>query len=197
MSVTIPPGYAQLALQWQIIGGSKIFVSTLGFLPAAGEIDPQAMANAMDVLWLTRFGPAQTSNQYNRLPTIVRYRPAGGGDVQIAQSGVTSPGTAVWSPPPPNTVLLVTKVTALGGRKNRGRMYLPPCFITESEINQLGIINAGWLTSLQTLLTGFRADVVASSRSLQLLHSGVEAPTAITALTHNNMVATQRRRLRG
>jgi hypothetical protein len=75
-------------------------------------------------------------------------------------SGVAQSGSRVLSSAPPNNNMLIQKRTALAGRKNRGRVYLPYSF-DETGVDEAGILSGGevsgaqaranaWLTALDT-----------------------------------------------
>jgi hypothetical protein len=94
----------------------------------------------------------------------------------------------------PQTQGLIHKKTALAGRKNRGRMYIPD--MEESQVNNNGLLNGSAVALLQDIadawfgLTGADALIGAP----QVLHEDASAPTEITAMTVETTVATQRRR---
>lgn len=113
----------------------------------------------------------------------------------------------------PNTAYLVNKVTALGGRRNRGRMFLPGVF--DGAVDDSGLVASGTVTQIQTALDDFLASMSIFGLSLLILHSPAYTwglvnnqprriysstpppdPTPVTALIMTGMVATQRRRLR-
>lgn len=107
--------------------------------------------------------------------------------------------------PPPSVSLLVQKATNLGGRRGRGRVYIP--WVTqEAAINDVGNIDG---TSLavrqQNALNWFLAlengGIPANTPTpMVVLHdeagAGVEpAPTPVVGLVVSQLVANQRRRL--
>lgn len=107
---------------------------------------------------------------------------------------------------PPNVACLVKKSTAVGGRKNRGRMFFP-WMLASADVNEGGTIDGGKVAYLQNLFTLFLSDLVAGNVPMTIANRTFNQPnpphhvTAITA-THNvttllveNLVATQRRRL--
>lgn len=113
----------------------------------------------------------------------------------------------------PNTAYLVNKVTALGGRRHRGRMFLPGVF--DGAVDDSGIVAGATVTQVQVALDDFLVSMGVFGLSLVILHSpsyvwGLVGgqprriyssatppePTPVTALTMTGMVATQRRRLR-
>jgi hypothetical protein len=96
-----------------------------------------------------------------------------------------------------NVSYLVRKVTALGGRAGRGRMYLPGP--TEADVNEAGAILGARVTSLQAALNDFLTQMVADGDGPVLLHgvgSPISTPTPITSFSLDTRAATQRRRLR-
>lgn len=109
-------------------------------------------------------------------------------------------GTLVGNALPINCSILVKKQTALGGRRNRGRMFFP-C-PEESATDPAGVYAPASVTAfnVQTakLLTGgtvhtafgFLGDPV-------VLHeTGSQTPAEVTDLVTQSKIATQRRRLR-
>ena len=110
----------------------------------------------------------------------------------------TAPGGNAGAASPPNTAMLVKKGTSRGGRKGRGRMFvpgLPADYVADTGFlaGVQGVLN----DQFNTLMTGLKTDL--NDAELVLLHSepGDGDPDVITSFTVDNMVATQRRRLRG
>jgi hypothetical protein len=98
---------------------------------------------------------------------------------------------------PPNTSVLISKVTNQGGRSGRGRMYWPG--IREDQIDNGGMLNSGLLAGVQAGFDGFLADMATSGLQLVLEHgpdSPFGIPGVVSALPVSSKVATQRRRLR-
>jgi hypothetical protein len=123
---------------------------------------------------------------------LVKYGPNDVGPTATSASGVG--GSDLSDQAPPNVAYLVRKGTALGGRKNRGRMYLPG--VDEGEVLQGGTIQPGKLAGVEAAVDAFMAAMIADGHTLVVLHNGPEIPTEITSLTVDGTVATQRRRLR-
>lgn len=95
----------------------------------------------------------------------------------------------------PQCSLLVTKRTNLGGRAGRGRMYVGAPL--EDYVNNVGVVDGTYLgnvqTALDTLISGTETIIGGDA---YLLHSGpTPAPTLITSLTVQPLLATQRRRM--
>lgn len=96
----------------------------------------------------------------------------------------------------PNVALLVEKQTGLGGRRGRGRMYIPG--IIEAAVTEGGDLTGDAPTDFQNAADELLTLLLGSLIEMVVLHSVVSVvPTAVTALTVDQRVATQRRRLRG
>lgn len=95
----------------------------------------------------------------------------------------------------PQVTLLHKKVTALGGRRHRGRMFTP--FTSESVVNSLGIVDPTHQAVVNGANDDFLAGLLAAGYPMVLLHAhGSTAPDLVTSLDCQSKVATQRRRLR-
>jgi len=97
---------------------------------------------------------------------------------------------------PDMAAILLQKRTPLGGRRNRGRCYLPPPAINQTaDSNSL---SEGELVADQIKVDTFLAFLEASFQNPVLLHrSGpVAIPTIITSITVAARLATQRGRNR-
>jgi hypothetical protein len=90
---------------------------------------------------------------------------------------------------------LIRKQTALGGRHNRGRIFIPD--IAETQTNEVGELDATGIGLLQAIADAWFDDVptIDGVAGLVVLHTHhLPAPTTITATTAEGMVATLRGR---
>jgi hypothetical protein len=139
-----------------------------------------------------------------------------GPDNTGASALVTSPpypGTSGSNSGAPQSALLVQKNTVLGGRRGRGRMYLPG--LDESVVLEGGVVESSYLTAMQAALDAFYDDLGSSALTLALEHGpettwvlvggqprrvpvagAVPDPTDITSLVLTSRIGTQRRRNR-
>lgn len=124
---------------------------------------------------------------------------------QLAYDSTPSPaqGLSTDTPAPQNVAYLVKKQTGFAGRRYRGRTYVPG--VSEANIGVSGILLPGFVTGVQNawnaVLTYWN-----SVGNPVLIHSTQftepeppvtpPAPTRITGLLVDPLVATQRRRLR-
>lgn len=115
---------------------------------------------------------------------------------------------------PPNVCYLVHKNTAEGGRRGRGRMFIPG--VPEGTVDDNGQLVAGQAAQLQSRIDAFMAGLLTEELIMALEHGPsytwtinengqprrvpvagpVPTLTALTSLTADPKVATQRRRLR-
>lgn len=194
MSGQLPIGYVDFSLLSTRPGDPNPYVVTW-----ACEIDtpPFTQANlltygaALDEL-LDDFFP----NDANIGP--LRARVGTDGEPIVLETGVLGTGAATGEFLPQNCAFLMQKRSALGGRRNRGRIYWP--IISEGNVNEVGEIASGFLSTLNTFANNFLALASNPTHNLSamvILHStGDPTPTTVTDLDVPSLIATQRRRLR-
>lgn len=124
-------------------------------------------------------------------------------ETTIGSAAASIDGGASSEQTPPNTAVLVEKVTATRGPRGRGRVFLPG-YMPESEVNDAGVIDPGTVTAIQANVTAFYGALLADTAIDQLviiqnaegISSPLDPPPEVTALTVDAVVATQRNRLR-
>jgi hypothetical protein len=110
---------------------------------------------------------------------------------------INQPGTVTGDSDAPQVAMLVHKVTALGGRAGRGRMYQPG--VPDAFVNGAGELTgttAGIATAAYSL---FRTILEESDTPMVVLHgegSPISTPTPVIGLSVDTRCATQRRRNR-
>ena len=88
---------------------------------------------------------------------------------------------------------LITKQTDSGGRKNRGRFFLPA--VPEANVDVGGTLTSGTITTAQAAADAFLTALDTAGIPMVILHGSVgDAPTPVTSLVVSPYVATQRRR---
>ena len=136
--------------------------------------------------------------------------------VGVNNNGV-SPGQRSDATVAPNAAVLIHKRSAVGGRRNRGRMYLP-WYTTDAGVDELGNLNSAELNAIQTTMTAYRVAIAGDANlgDMVILHDSSKytvtrpsptvkqitrttvvtpSPTVITALVCDPRIATQRRRM--
>lgn len=203
MARVIPVGYADVRVVLRAAGDPGPWNVTFGVdldgvagdYEAAGSAIADAYANA----WLPNSSSQVTLESVDLIigqdgPDHLIY------SVPDGRSGAGSTGYL-----PQNCALLVQKRTNLGGRKHRGRMYLPNC-LPDSQVDNIGVIVPSTVTAFQTTAADFLEDLNVGGDDGQppvpmvILHSDLggtpPAPTPVTSLNVSGTIATQRRRLR-
>jgi hypothetical protein len=121
-----------------------------------------------------------------------------GGEALTGIDASTALGGAGGASVPANVAALIHKRTARGGRRGRGRMYLP-WWIQESDVDERGAISSTTIGFMNTALATWLADLAADGCPMVVLHdpgrTPAGAPDVVTSLTVDPIVGTQRRRL--
>lgn len=106
-------------------------------------------------------------------------------------------GTGVGAGLIVNSAFLVKKVTNQGGRKHRGRLFIPPFNMAETGISPTGVWTPSVVTDAATGWSDFYDKLIVDDLVPVLLHTDpADAPTVITGFTPMALAATQRRRMR-
>lgn len=193
MALNIPTGFAQVS--WLFTGSAVPEGAAVTCGVDSGSLTtPEAIANVAKDAWVA--GLAKIQHETCTLSAVrVKMGPVDTGP--SAEVSVNLAGTATGSPVPPNVAVLVRKVTILGGRQGRGRMYIPG--FTEADVDGSGNMTGPYLAVVQGHAQATFDEFVTQGLFPVLFHDGagpVVAPTTITAFQVDGKVATQRRRLR-
>lgn len=120
-----------------------------------------------------------------------------GGQPQVGEFNSSIDGDGVGDGVIVNSALLVRKLTSQGGRKNRGRMFVPPYAENNADIDAAGFLVGTHLAAMQGVYDDFYVALGINGVPPWLLHSDpVDEPTPIAAFSVSNQLATQRRRMR-
>lgn len=190
---SIPTGYLEATYVWQQTGIQREMVNVMGHEVPGAVTNPDVMALTLFDFWsLALKGQQSTSFIFQR----VEVRVGNDGDPLLGSFTGSTVGTGGINALPVNTSVLVTKRTAVGGRRNRGRMFLPG-FCDESNVGPNGLMTVAELNSIQAAIIEWYDDLVAAGWAPYILHADpLDAPTEITGLQANQLLATQRRRMR-
>jgi hypothetical protein len=177
MANFIPSGYSQVAFKWSLLGDPQPIVCTFGM---SGEVTGPDLENICDD-WLAVFPATTMSSSYTFMGASSTTGPSGSGEqYDAARSVIGSVGT---SPPASNSALGVRKNTSRGGRKGKGRWFLPAGYLVESDIDALGNISAAVVNGLQTKINTF-GNTIVSDGPMVLLHADPsESPTPVNSMT--------------
>jgi hypothetical protein len=195
----IPAGSAQINMVFEADGDSEPMLCTMGYTSGLLGSEPVAIANHFFNSWVATFLQEQSVDITLVRCDVVRGPspdPLTFSSTEDPQPGFSTGGSAIV-----NTAVLVQKRTNLGGRRNRGRMFIP-CPDISGSVSVAGVLPSGELGEWQDRADAFLAAINEAESpdpvgDLALLHAtGSSAATSITALTVAPKVATQRRRLR-
>jgi hypothetical protein len=193
----IPDGYAAAALRWLAPGIPEEQLITFGLRLTGAVTNPSDIAAELVIDWLANVPLSELDAQWVFVGASVTM----GAEPPPGPTGESldgSNGTWVSTNLPPNVAYLVKKSTALGGRRNRGRFYLPAGFTAESQVDESGGIATTTVQAWDIRMADFLVALGAGGGydGMVILHSELPAlPTLVTSLTTDARVATQRRRL--
>lgn len=186
---TIPAGACQVLVAWRHTTGAGPYVATYGVNTGAGSV---AKCNQLMAIWVARWQVGVPN--VLRLTDVQMWQGPSGGLSIFQSSSAASTGTSANTPAPPNCTWVVRKSTAAGGRRGKGRMHLPG--VIEANVDSLGQVDAGAMTTYNGRLALLLADHAAAGMAMTLLHShGSSIPTPITGLVVAPKIGTLRKRL--
>jgi hypothetical protein len=191
-----PPSYADVSVSIRHTTSSRPSYITFGVY--AGELDGFAVSTSvLNALSATSGIKTRldSSASFDRIRVSVG--DASGEDL-VEERAIAIVGGQSVNTAPPNCAVLVHKRTTRGGRRGRGRFFLP-WSISASNIQENGMITAGEVVSLQSAMDNFLTQLDTGGTPMRLLHQpgGTEegGPNVVTALVVDPMISTQRRRL--
>jgi len=191
-----PPGFADCSYEIRQLGLTRPAYLTFGVDPV--DTDPAIIAGSLQSAFLAS-GSMKSILDSSATLTAVRVSLGTDGTADLVTVLSTSQaGGMVGVTTPPNVAVLVHKSTSRGGRRGRGRMYLPWC-AQATQIDEAGQVNATLLTTLNAAMLAWKVALTAANCPLVLLHgpgkTGIPAPDPVTSLSCDRLAATQRRRL--
>jgi hypothetical protein len=194
--MTIPPGYADVSIQIRHSAIVRPSFVTLGVDPSGA--DPTAIATS---IYTAATG---TGSLLSLIDTTATFGPVtvrlgqDGGEPLVGVSGVTANGTQSGTMLPPNCAALVHKRTARGGRRGRGRMFIPWCLLA-TDVGEGGVLQSTAITKVTTAMEVFRNALSAGGNPMVILHdpgkTTAGVPDVVTSCSCDGLVSTQRRRL--
>lgn len=194
--MTIPIGFAEAWVQYSLASQPRASFTAFAF---EVETPPFTQSNADTLLnslgtWLDDV----LSSAHAIVGGFVLVG-SDGGDIRLDVTyGAAKTGARSATSLPPQVAALLKKRTAMGGRRNRGRNFLPG--IAEADVNDNGVLSGAFQTILGAtgagIWTALGAGGAANTAGAVLLHeSGPTTPTPLTGIIADTVVATQRRRL--
>lgn len=191
-----PPGYADCSYEFRQTGLTRPAYVTFGVDPT--DTDPQLIAGSLQAAWLAT-GSMKSIMDSSVTMTAVRVSLGTDGTADLVYVLATNQAGGMASlTVPPNVAVLIHKSTNRGGRRGRGRMYLP-WSVQSTQVDEGGQIVASQVTIITTAITTWRTQLTTLGSPLVLLHgpgkTAMPAPDPVTSASCDRLVATQRRRL--
>jgi hypothetical protein len=190
MSV-IPVGFAEVCGRMSLAGDAEEMCVIFGI----DNVAPFNQTHADTVSTITgTFLRDVISNVYTYNGATISVGNDGGSIIWESTAG-NGTGTTGAAAVPQNTALLFRKTSATGGRKGRGRMYTPG--VNELVVSSDGRIASVDLAAYNDAAELFVLQLAIANNPMVILHSDpLDAPSVVTNLQCQPLVATQRRRLR-
>lgn len=202
MARVIPPGFAEVGIQFKHNSDPDPWYVTFGIDTSAYTFGYPSMATACGQNWMNTVGIFLSADV--RMTGVRLTVGQDGPDNLTIFVPMEIVGPASYDMLPQNCALLVQKQTPQPGRKGKGRLYIPGV-LQENKVNAVGGIDGTFLTDFQTQLDAFltimnEGEPGLDPLPLYLLHNNYGAatplPSSIVALVGQSTIATQRRRLR-
>lgn len=196
MADIIPPGFAEVTMPHTHAALGRSAAVVFGIEVPSGGVVPEDLADDIQTIYLAAFGSG-IDNQVTVGPAEVRIG-QDGGEGLVGVATATGTGSRSGDTVPGNTGILLHKRTNRGGRRGRGRFYVP-WSLSEAEVDEVGRVTTtarqSWANRGATMLSALSA----ADAPLVLLHSVGSslpgAPDIVTSISVDPVVGTQRRRL--
>lgn len=195
MARIIPPGYAECSMEFWLAGYLRPAVITQGFKINGSVGSSYNVADQFDLAFAGSFAALFDNNVTMRNAKAVIGQD--GSDPIVQVSTTQTAGTSSRESTAPALALMVTKNTNLGGRKHRGRNYMPWA-LADSDVAENGAVNPARLNSWAAALDEYMDFIIGPTSDLLdepvILHTDPTVPTPVTSFTPNPAIRTQRRR---
>jgi hypothetical protein len=202
--LSIPPGFAHVAIEVRHSQDPVPWYTTFGVDHSDVGGDPVPLGRHCMAAFWNSFQPA-LSDRARVSGAQVTLGTDGGEPVRaLVTHEIAFTGGSNQEKLPQNCAVLLRKQTALGGRRNRGRMFLPG-MLGEGDVDHVGVLSQAahlaFTEYAQTFADWLAGGGQASMESpMVILHSTgnttVPAPTPVTGVSIDNVISTQRKRLR-
>lgn len=198
MARIIPPGFAECSIEHWLDGYPRPAVTTMGVKILGDESGGESVADWFHEAFVLSFLPSVDANV--RLRNARAVIGQDGADPIVQISTKSSTGTSTRDSLAPALALMISKNTALGGRKHRGRFYFPWA-VSDTGVGENGAVQEStlntWRANVDTYMTNLEGGL--GTQPLfdgpVVLHSDpLIAPTPVTGMAPNPTIRTQRRR---
>lgn len=195
MATIIPPGYAQVSVEHWLVNYTRPAVTTWGVSILGTGLDgADGLATRFWGLYSEAFRSQMDSNVAIRDTRIVIGQD--GGEPLVGFSASSVQGAQTRESVAPALALMIDRRTGIGGRANRGRVYMPWA-VSDANVSEQGAV----AEVTRNAWTGLALDFMAAINDdeyfgeLVILHSSpTRMPTPITNMAANGVIRTQKQR---
>lgn len=202
MAVIVPEGEGTAQFVFNAVGVTKDCTWGVGLGDTSDFDDLTALANLIfEAFTLTEepegvpYEAASFINAWAFSKVVVTFMtptgPLSGESTNAPISGTITEGGL-----PVNCSLLLTKETGLGGRKFKGRAYIPPLAPDEEGVTVNGQMDGGTRLNIESRYSTAFTQMGVVGAVPVLHHSDGSPGTLITGVSLSGTIGTQRRRLR-
>lgn len=196
MPIVIPIDFAEVVIPLTHSAVVHVASVTFGVSTVGGAPFSSALADDILTSFSAAFSPVIDDDV---LIGPVRATVGQDGAPLVVEGTIDTTGARSVLALPPNCCVLIKKRGSLGGKRGRGRFFLPWA-VAAGETNEAGTITSTVVTAVQAAATTFLADLAGSvGAPMVVLHSTgistVPEPAPVTTLTVDSLISTQRRRL--
>jgi len=198
MGIQIPEGSFLMVYRWTLDGDAEPQTTAMGFdVPFDPDLDTTTQFAYDHITDEDSLSDDQAMLGGWTFLGVTGYKQTSGGLEVFEVTLPIESGSASTAGITTNTCALIQKRTGLSGPGNRGRLYVPPFGVLETQVSQNGFYTGTQYADLTNRLNHWIAEWEAESFVPVLFHSDGGPATPITSLTYAPQVATQRRRMRG
>lgn len=198
MGIRVPAGYAEVTYRFRIVGDAEEMLTSWGISSEFNTLfTADHAAQLADVFGTTL--RTVMSPDCSFVGVHLRGGPDGMGEQFTVDRNLPGTGTGVSLPP--NNAALIQKRANVGGRRNRGRNYIPG--VPAGVVNQAGVWAAAAQANWQAKATAWLTETAARAfvREVEIFHTTPDGipgipPTPVVSVNIPNKIATQRRRMR-
>lgn len=189
MSARIPPGFADIIHHFTCPGQSGDVITTMGV--SGTDLNDPANHSTYAVAASELMGNLNNAVDMVSLDFVIGQD---GPDDEVISFAMSASGLASGAMTPVNSAFLLQKRTGFGGRRNRGRMYLPG--VSEGAVGDDGTVDFGVSGGISTNVDSWEAGLPGDWAFVLLHQVAPFTPSLITTINVGTKIASQRGRLR-
>lgn len=194
----VPFGFCDVSMRFTLAGYPRSAFTTFGAAPDP-TLTPDEISILVDEVWKNpAAGPNRLLDSDVIMDGVTVRLGTPTNEPIVGFHGSSTPGGSGIDSPSPNNAVLVHKRTNRGGRRGRGRMFLP-WMVSEGSILSTGTLSSAYVADMQTAMNFFLTQLAQVGLPMVLLHDPGKSPelepNVITTLQVDSVISTQRKRV--